>query len=84
MPLLFGGYQGARLIHFSMTIGLLLFFFLHVCQVIRAGWNNCRAMITGYEIEKPIPIETVDEPRIDNPAVDEPVNEIDVSVEVTS
>ena len=51
LPLLFGGYQGARLIHFSMTIGLLLFFLVHVVQVIRAGWNNFRAMVTGYEIE---------------------------------
>jgi thiosulfate reductase cytochrome b subunit len=55
LPLLFGGYQGARLIHFSMTIGLLLFFLVHVVQVIRAGWNNFRAMVTGYEIEKPEP-----------------------------
>jgi hypothetical protein len=53
LPLLFGGYQGARLIHFSMTIGLLLFFLVHVLQVARAGWNNFRAMVTGYEIEYP-------------------------------
>ena len=53
LPLLFGGYQGARLIHFAMTIGLLLFFLVHVLQVIRAGWNNFRAMVTGYEIEYP-------------------------------
>ncbi len=53
LPLLFGGYQGARLIHFSMTIGILLFFVVHLLQVLRAGWGNFRGMITGYEIEQP-------------------------------
>jgi thiosulfate reductase cytochrome b subunit len=51
LPLLFGGYQGARLVHFAMTIGIVLFFLVHVLQVARAGWNNLRGMITGYEIE---------------------------------
>jgi hypothetical protein len=53
LPLLFGGYQGARFIHFSMTIGLILFFLVHVLQVVRAGWRNFMAMVTGYEIELP-------------------------------
>ena len=53
LPLLFGGYQGARLIHFSMTIGILLFFVVHLLQVLRAGWGNFRGMVTGYEIEHP-------------------------------
>lgn len=53
LPLLFGGYQGARFIHFSMTIGIMLFFLVHVLQVARAGWGNFRGMITGYEIEHP-------------------------------
>src|SRR6056297_514631 len=52
LPLLFGGYQGARLVHFTMTIGLVLFFLIHVLQVARAGWNNFRGMVTGYEIER--------------------------------
>jgi hypothetical protein len=26
------------------------FFLVHVAQVIRAGWNNFRAMIVGYQI----------------------------------
>jgi thiosulfate reductase cytochrome b subunit len=51
LPLLFGGYQGARLIHFTMTIGLFLFFLVHVLQVIRSGWGNFRSMVTGYQIE---------------------------------
>jgi thiosulfate reductase cytochrome b subunit len=50
LPWLFGGYQGARFVHFSMTIGLVLFFLVHVLQVLRAGWNNFRSMLTGYEI----------------------------------
>lgn len=48
---LFGGYQGARWLHFWLTMGYMLFFVVHVAQVIRAGWNNFRAMITGYAIE---------------------------------
>lgn len=52
LPLLFGGYQGARLVHFSMTIGLLLFFVVHVVQVARSGWNNFRSMVTGYVVEE--------------------------------
>jgi thiosulfate reductase cytochrome b subunit len=53
LPLLFGGYQGARTIHFTMTIGISLFFLVHVVQVVRSGWNNFRGMVTGYVIEQP-------------------------------
>jgi thiosulfate reductase cytochrome b subunit len=45
-----GGYTTARLIHFVLTIGYALFFLLHLAQVAIAGWNNLRAMITGYEL----------------------------------
>jgi thiosulfate reductase cytochrome b subunit len=51
LPLLFGGYQGARLVHFTMTICILLFVAVHLLQVARAGWGNLRSMITGYQIE---------------------------------
>lgn len=47
----FGGYQSARTIHFVMTIGFMAFVFIHVLQVIRAGWSNFASMITGYELE---------------------------------
>jgi thiosulfate reductase cytochrome b subunit len=45
-----GGYQWARGEHFLLTIGYVLFLLVHITQVIRAGWNNFRAMVTGYEI----------------------------------
>lgn len=50
-----GGYKAARLEHFLVTVGFVAFFFIHIAQVIRAGWNNFRAMITGTErvLEKP-------------------------------
>lgn len=48
LPFLFGGYQGARLVHFTMTIGVSLFFLVHVLQVARSGWSNLRSMVTGY------------------------------------
>jgi thiosulfate reductase cytochrome b subunit len=47
---LMGGYQTARLIHFALTIGYVLFFFVHVGQVIKAGWSNFRSMITGFDV----------------------------------
>jgi thiosulfate reductase cytochrome b subunit len=54
---LLGGYELARWEHFWLTIGYVLFFLIHISQVIRAGWNNFRAMVTGYELvgveEKP-------------------------------
>lgn len=48
---LLGGYETARTIHFTMTIGILLFFVLHIVQVVRSGWRNFASMITGYELE---------------------------------
>jgi thiosulfate reductase cytochrome b subunit len=47
-----GGYKMARILHFALTIGYVLFFLVHIIQVILAGWNNFRAMITGFEVKK--------------------------------
>ena len=47
---LLGGYEAARLEHFALAIGYVLFFLIHITQVIRAGWNNFRAMVTGFEL----------------------------------
>lgn len=44
-----GGYQSARLIHFILTAGFIMFIIVHLIQVIRSGWNNFRAMVAGYE-----------------------------------
>lgn len=46
----FGGYEWARWIHFWLTISFVLFFAVHIIQVMIAGWSNFRSMITGYEI----------------------------------
>lgn len=48
-----GGYEFARAEHFILTIGYVLFFLIHIAQVIKTGWNNFQAMITGFEIFKP-------------------------------
>ncbi len=48
---LFFGYEGARLIHFGSMLSLLGFFCIHLAQVIRSGWNNFQAMITGFEVK---------------------------------
>jgi thiosulfate reductase cytochrome b subunit len=45
-----GGYKAARLEHFILTIGYVLFFVIHLLQVVKTGWNNFQAMITGFEI----------------------------------
>jgi len=47
---LLGGYQWARFIHFWLTVGYVMFFIVHLIQVIKAGWNNFRAIVTGYEV----------------------------------
>ena len=49
---LMGGYKFARILHFALTIGYVLFFLVHIGQVIMAGWNNFRAMVTGFEVKK--------------------------------
>ena len=49
---LLGGYEFARILHFALTIGYVLFFIVHIAQVVRAGWNNFRAMVAGFEIEE--------------------------------
>ncbi len=47
-----GGYESARIIHFALTIGYVLFFVVHFVQVVLAGWNNFRAMVAGFEVLK--------------------------------
>ena len=45
-----GGYKLARIEHFALTIGFVLFFVVHILQVIKAGWQNFQSMITGFEV----------------------------------
>ena len=45
-----GGYETARLIHFTLTLGYVLFFIIHIIQVVIAGWNNFRSMIAGFDV----------------------------------
>ena len=47
-----GGYEAARLEHFILTLGYVFFFLIHIIQVIKTGWNNFQAMVTGFEILK--------------------------------
>ncbi|ARK09273.1 cytochrome b/b6 domain-containing protein [Fibrella sp. ES10-3-2-2] len=47
---LLGGYETARLLHFALTIGYVLFFVIHIAQVVKAGWNNFRSMVTGFDV----------------------------------
>jgi thiosulfate reductase cytochrome b subunit len=51
VTMLCGGYESARIIHFILTILFVLFFLVHIIQVIKAGWNNFRAMVVGFEIK---------------------------------
>lgn len=45
-----GGYEFSRLLHFALTIGYVLFFIIHIVQVIIAGWNNFRSMVVGFDV----------------------------------
>jgi len=47
---LLGGYEWARWEHFWLTMGFCAFLLVHVIQVILAGWNNFRSMVSGFEI----------------------------------
>jgi thiosulfate reductase cytochrome b subunit len=51
-----GGYHLARVEHFILTIGYVLFFVIHIVQVLMAGWKNFRSVITGFEIISNEPI----------------------------
>ncbi len=52
-----GGYEWARVEHFILTLLFTLFFLVHIIQVIIAGWNNFRSMVTGFEVVHPMPHE---------------------------
>ena len=43
-------YEVARFLHFWITLAFCAFFVIHIIQVARAGWNNFRSMVTGYEV----------------------------------
>lgn len=55
---LLGGYEWARIEHFTLTLLFTLFFIVHIVQVILAGFNNFRSMITGFEIVRDLPINS--------------------------
>ena len=52
LTFLFGGYQMARWFHFWLTVGYVVFFVIHVGQVIKTGWNNFRAIVIGVELRE--------------------------------
>jgi thiosulfate reductase cytochrome b subunit len=52
LVMILGGYKAARFEHFLCMSGLLFFILIHLIQVARAGWNNFRSMVAGYEMEK--------------------------------
>ncbi|RZL05167.1 MAG: thiosulfate reductase [Hymenobacter sp.] len=56
---LLGGYEAARIEHFVLTLGYVLFFIVHVAQVARAGWNNFRGIVAGFEVEE-VPTQPVE------------------------
>lgn len=58
---LFGGYESARAIHLLMTFGLLAFFGIHIVQVIRSGFENFWAMVTGYKLEDVTDADIIEE-----------------------
>ncbi len=56
---LLGGYEMARWLHFWLTAAFMAFFLVHVFQVVMAGWNNFRSMVSGREVQR------VDAPSIE-------------------
>lgn len=54
-----GGYHWARIEHFILTIGYVLFFVIHIVQVTIAGWDNFRTIVSGFEIVKGKPVDNI-------------------------
>ena len=73
---MFGGYEGARFVHFWTTIGFVGFFFIHILQVARAGFGNFWSMVTGYELLDAEPAAEV----IDDGSTDDSDEEKEVMV----
>ena len=46
---IFGGFQGARVVHFVAMCGLLAFVPGHLVMVAIHGWDNFRSMVTGWK-----------------------------------
>ncbi|MGN6194529.1 MAG: cytochrome b/b6 domain-containing protein [Ginsengibacter sp.] len=83
-----GGYELARIEHFTLTILFTLFFLVHIIQVVLAGWNNFQSMITGLFILKddkkiiaasPIISETKTETEAEDNEIDFTKKEDDIS-----
>ena len=47
-----GGFEMARWLHFWITMSFVGFFVVHVVQVVLAGWNNFRSIVSGKEIQR--------------------------------
>jgi thiosulfate reductase cytochrome b subunit len=50
LGVLFGGYHGARLVHFLAMCGLLAFIPGHLVMVAIHGWDNFRSILTGWKM----------------------------------
>jgi hypothetical protein len=70
---LLGGYEWARAEHFILTILFTLFFIVHIVQVIIAGWNNFRSMVTGLDV-LPVSKEIIFRPAVINTQAASPVS----------
>jgi thiosulfate reductase cytochrome b subunit len=46
---LFGGYHGARLVHFLAMCGILAFIPGHLVMVALHGWDNFASIFTGWK-----------------------------------
>ena len=49
LGLVFGGYHGARLVHFLAMCGLLAFIPGHLVMVALHGWDNFASMLIGWK-----------------------------------
>jgi Ni/Fe-hydrogenase b-type cytochrome subunit len=59
LGVIFGGYHGARVIHFLAMCGILAFIPGHLVMVVLHGWDNFSSIVTGWKRHPEYPVTEI-------------------------
>jgi thiosulfate reductase cytochrome b subunit len=59
LGMIFGGYHGARVIHFLAMCGILAFIPGHLVMVVLHGWDNFSSIFTGWKRHPEYPVTEI-------------------------